>query len=276
MGLYLHGGYIGHSQRLSEPIAFVGGVSAGFASTTGQSQSLTALVGGLDAAPKKGDLVFVCWCSGGTTSYTLTVSGDNTGNYQVLGSGATTYSSDTYDVSMTVAYQIMGDTPDTSLTLSGGAAGQGGTVGIHVWRYVDEVNPIDVTSVFAKNTNSGLVNPGAITPVTPGCVVLAMGGAGHNVGAATGPFFASPEDAILTFFTQVGVGTTNDCTVGIGAYREWTSGSYDPGQFRLTVADSGSYSWTAATVVLRPEHPITGSTGVWSTQAKYNDSIRNL
>lgn len=272
MGVFRNGGYIGVSHRISEPIAFVGGKTfAGTSTVSIANLNINNLVGGLSSAPIKGDLVVVAFSAGSTADRAITVAGNNSGTYTQIAelySVATT----TYDTNLEVAYKVMGDTPDTSLsfTVTTAATSDAYAVAVHVWRFVDETTPLDVTSTTATASGSALANPPAITPVTPGSYVLPIAAAAHASGAQ---YFLSPEDAVVTFFSNGG-NSTNDVTVGIGAYREWTTGAYDPAAWRFSTTNPTSGSWAAVTVALRPKYNVNGSTGIWSLQAKYNDSER--
>ena len=274
MSLYINGGFLGHTQRLTEPIAFVGGITyAGGSTASITGINLSGLVGGLNSTPQKDDLVVVTLASASTANRTLTCSGNVTGTYNGAYTELYIASATTYDTNLETFYQFMGDTPDTSLTLTSTTASTSDAwaVVIQVWRFVDRVTPLDVSSTTATASSSGLADPPAITPVTQGTVILVVGAAAHALGATA--FFASPEDAQLTFFTTAG-NSTNDITVGMGSYREWTSGAYNPTAFRLTATNPTNGSWAAATIALRPEHPVTGASGVWNVRAKYQDSMR--
>jgi hypothetical protein len=179
----------------------------------------------------------------------------------------------TFDTNLGVYYKAMGDTPDTSITLIGGTSStaDAGAIAVHVWRYVDLTNPLDVTTTTAGSTSSAAADPPAITPVTPGAVIIPIGAGAHAQGTQ---YFASPEDAVLTFFTN-GANDTNDATVGIGAYREWTTGAYNPLAFRFSSATTTGSS-ASATLALRPRYRPVGASGVWNVKVKYNDSIRYL
>ncbi len=265
MSVFNNGGYVGISRRYIEPITFVGGKSIGGLGTTADIViSLTDLVGGIGTKPVKGDVVIVAFSTGSTVNRDLVIAG--------FTEIADLYADDTYDTNLAVAYKVMGDTPDTSVTLTGGSLNTADAyaVAIHVWRNVDPITPLDVTSTTATASNSGLANPPAITPVTQGAFVIVIGAAAHASGTH---YFASPESAVTTFFTA-GADDTNDATVGMGVYREWTSGAYDPAAFRLTVADSGSNSWAAVTMALRPRFNVNGSTGMWNVQSDFRAAKR--
>jgi len=272
MSIYNIGGFIGRSQRIREPITFVGGVSYSGSSTASISGiSLTSLVGGLDTQPSKDDLVVVAFASASTLNRTLSCSGDVSGTYSSAHTELYQAAITSYDTNLATYYQIMGDTSDSTLTLTSitASASDAWAVVIHVWRYVDPANPLDVASTTASASSTTSANPPAITPSTSGVVILAIGAAAVT---GLGLYFASSEDASLTFFTTWG-NSTNDIGIGMGSYKEWVSGSYDPTVFRPTITGT-SGSWAAATIALRPLYPPDRSSGIWSIKAKYNDSLR--
>jgi hypothetical protein len=135
-----------------------------------------------------------------------------------------------------------------TITLTGGSlsSSDAGAVAVQVWRGVDAVTPLDVTSTTATTTNSVLCDPPAITPITNGAIIISGGAGAHNEGA-DGTFSSSD----LTDFRTVGSNDTNDVTIGLG-YKIWTSGEFDPAQFTFSEADSTSFSSASVTLALRP------------------------
>lgn len=258
MAFLYNGGFLGISRRLSEPLTFVGGYTEAFAGqTTDRTISFTSLVGGIGTKPIKGDFVVLSYVTGSTTNRDMSayVAGSNfTVHQDLIAVGAT------YDTNLGVYYKFMGDTPDTSITLIGGTSStsDAGAVAVHVWRNVDPVTPLDATSTTATSTTSAAADPAAITPVTAGAYVLVIGAGAHASGTQ---YFASPEDAVTAFFTN-GANDTNDATIGVGVYREWVSGSYNPLAFRFSSATTTGSS-AAVTMALRPRFSALGSTGMW-------------
>ncbi len=223
-------------------IAYVGGYVDGFAGgTTDRTITLTSLTGGLASAPAGGDLVIVYFGTGSNTDRNLVVSG-----YTEV---AELYSNDVYDTNLVAAYKFMGGTPDTSVTLTGGtgSTSDGGAVAVQVWRNVNPVTPLDVTSTTATGINSVLCDPPAITPTTTGSIIVSGGAGAHDndEGAET---YSSSD---LTAFISDGSGDTNAVTIGLG-YKAWTSGSFNPAQFTFSAGDDTSFSWAAVTLALRP------------------------
>jgi len=221
------------------PIEYVGGYVEGFAGqTTDRIISLTSLTGGLASSPAAGDLVIVYFAAGGGADLALTVSG-----YTEV---VELYSNDQFDTNLVVAYKHL-SAADTSLTLTGGtiSSSAGGAVSVHVFRNVDPLLPLDVTSTTATGTNSARANPPSITPFTEGAWVVAGAGGGLQDPATT---YSSSD---LSGFNTAFGNDNNAALVGVGYY-EWTSGAFDPAQFTLGKADSTSYSWAAVTLALQP------------------------
>lgn len=223
-------------------IEYVGGYAA---IVTSSSSNVTVtfggnLTGGLASSASAGDLVVVYFAVGSTADVNLVIAG-----YTEV---ADLYINDTYDANLAVGYKVMGSTPDTTVTLTGGTLGtaNAGAIAIQVWRNVDPLLPLDVAAVTATSTNSAAANPPAITPVTSGAVIVAGGAAAHARGSVT---FSSSD--LSGFVTSGGANNTNDATVGLG-YATWTSGAFDPAAFTFNSTDSGQHSWAAVTLALRP------------------------
>lgn len=222
------------------PIQYVGGRTFTSAGTTTNLQvSLTSLTGGLASEPAAGDLVIVYFGTGSTVNRDLVVN-----FYTEI---AELYSNDTLDTNLAVAYRFMPDPANTTFILSGGSgsADDAVAVAVQVWRGVDTVTPLDVTSTTATGFNSVLCNPPAITPVTNDAVIVSGGAGAHAGGTQT---FSSSD---LTQFLSAGANDLNDATIGLGYYR-WTSGSFNPAAFTYSGTNSGVNSWAAVTLALRP------------------------
>jgi hypothetical protein len=222
-------------------IDYVGGYVQGFSGTTSNVViSLTSLTGGLASAPAAGDLVIVYFGTGSTVNRDLVVSG-----YTEI---IELYSNNSVDTNLAVARKFMGGVPDTSFTLTGGtgSTSDGGAVAVQVWRGVNAVTPLDVTRTFATVSDSVLCDPPAITPITPGAIIVSGGAGAHD---EDGVETYSSSD--LTAFISDGDNDANSVTVGLG-YHVWTSGSFNPAQFTFSGGDESSYSWAAVTLALRP------------------------
>lgn len=190
----------------------------------------------------KGDVVVVCW--GFTNPTDLTLSIGTTGYTKVCD----LFAVDTRSTNMAVAYKVMGDTPDTTVSLStSSAVGYPLLYAIHAWRGVNAATPLDVAATTATGSNFGRPDCPAITPVTAGAVVLACGLAGDG-GTTTAVFTAPTGMGNLSTFTAVG--TIAGADVGI-ASAVWAGGAYDPAAFGGG-SNSTSDSWCAATLALRP------------------------
>jgi len=226
-------------------IQYVGGYVDGFAGTTSNvTVPLTSLTGGLASAPAAGDLVVVYFGTGSTVNRNLVISG-----YNLI---ADLFAGSVYDTNLETAYKFMGATPDTSFTLTGGtlSTSDAGAVAVQVWRGVDQTTPFDVTLTASTGTNTVLCDPAAITPVTPGAVIIAGGAGAHNNGVgSSGIRTYSSSD--LTAFLSTGQNNTNQVTIGLG-YHVWTSGSFNPAQFTFSGTNSTNFSYVSVTLALRP------------------------
>lgn len=222
----------------SPGITYVGGKTMGVPDTAGfQTLSITGLTGGSDTAPAAGDIVIVAYATGYPTSNT---------DVQVTGYTeiADLYANDTIDTNFGAFYKIMGSTPDTTISVSPtGGSGEGGVVAIHVWRGVNSTTPLDVATTTATGLNSCLPNPPAITPVTSGAVIIAMGGSFLG-----GAVYQSSD---LSNFRSDIFGSLRVANVGIGS-KVWTGGTFDPAAWTFAGTDDTNYGWCACTIALRP------------------------
>jgi hypothetical protein len=246
-----------------ETLTYVGGRTQSGAGTTANiSVSLGSLTGGLDVSPQAGDLVVIAIEMCGTADKSYRISG-----YTQI---ADLYANDTEDSNLQVGYKFMGATPDTTATITGGTGSTADAYAlvVHVWRHVDPTTPIDVTPTTVTQIDTGIPNPPAITPVTPGAQILVAAGAAHTGGTDT--FGAT----YLANFRTVGGNDDNDATVGMGSIA-WTTGSYDPAAWTFSQTDSTAFSTNSVTFALRPEivdaepEPIFGNeknSGIWSLQ----------
>ena len=224
-------------------LSYVGGFKQGYTGTTADIVvPLTTLTGGTDSAPSADDIVVVCFSVGSTVALGIAIAG-----YTTIASGTP---SDTYDATLIAGYKLMGVTPDTSVTLTGGtiSTAAAGVVEVHVWRGVDLVTPIDVTTVTTTGINSGIPTPPPLTPITPGAIILAGAGNAHSRGTAT--FAAS----YLSNFLTIGADDTSDATGGLGSVA-WLSGTYTPAQWTWSGTPSSGFSRVAFTTALRPAVP---------------------
>lgn len=223
-------------------ISYVGGVTAGAAgSTTNITISLSGtLTGGSDSSPSAGDLVIVTIAVGHTNDAISTVV--VTADYTPL---TILNADDSRDIQLGVEYKFMGETPDTSVVISGSDnASDAIAYTVQVFRGVDQTTPMDVTPVPATGTNFGRPDPGPITPATTGAWIVINTGASNF--SATGFTYSEMTNVL----TSAGSDTT-DVIVGSGYYTAWSSGEFDPAA-DTTGSNSTNDSWAAYTLALRP------------------------
>lgn len=218
-------------------IQYVGGSTQTSTGTTSDiTVSLTSLTGGSGTAPIAGDFVVVYFGTGSTANRDL-----------VIGSGFTEltelYANSTFDANLVVAYKVMGSTPDTSFTITGGtlATADAGAIAVQVWRNVAQITAFTTATI----TTSVLCNPPAITPTIAGSVIVSGGAGAHDRGTQT---FSSSD---LTGFITAGGNSTNDVTIGIG-YNVWTSGAFDPAAFTFSSTNNSGFASASVTLVLAP------------------------
>ena len=145
-----------------------------------------------------------------------------------------------YDAS----WKIMGSTPDTSVTIKGSTdAGTPVIVLVQAWSGVDTTTPMDVAPVYAGM--NAPPDPGAITPVTAGAVVVAAGiaaGGAYLAVAPTGYTNLTANKLILSNFINAAM-----------ASKVWSgSGAEDPAAFTVGFPTSTGFAQGAFTFALRP------------------------
>ena len=222
-------------------IEYVGGTTATGASSD-YAVSLTSLSGGIASSPSEGDIVIV---NTGAASDGVDIDvGVTTSGYTEI---YELYEQDNTNSNSAVCWKIMGSSPDTSVTCKGsGSADNGATTAVHVWRNINQDNPIDVTTTTATGANGSQPNSPSITPITAGSVVLS---AGHTGGAADRGFSAAPTGYSNTLYIAT---DPSRCSTSVLASKFWSgSGAEDPGTWTYSTT-SGVDSWTAGTIVLRP------------------------
>lgn len=226
-------------------LQYVGGATATtVGATSGNSTiSLTSLTGGISSSAAAGDIVIAAYAGGAGGAVTFEIT-DGTNAYTLIAPQQYSNGS-TYDTNLRVAYKIMGSAPDTSVTFGPTKwENDAGAMAVHVWRGVDTTAPLDVTPTSATGTASSRPDAPAITPTTPGAIVIAVGGGA----AATGAVFTSSD---LSNFRTATSADTHDAMIGIGSYA-WSSGAFDPAKFGGGTTGMGD-SWAAVTLALRPE-----------------------
>lgn len=198
----------------------------------------TGLTGGLRSSVQAGDFILAFYANSQTvvqayninsTGYTATFTGTIRGN-------------DTNDANMVSHYKIA-TASDTSISYQGsGTLTEAAVMAVYVF---SGVSSLDVATTTATSNNSGLANPPAITPVSTGAWVVACGAFGNLSATAT------MNHPTLSNVASLTSDDSTDITIGVGT-TTWTSGALDLAAFTLSIADSNTYAWVAATVALRP------------------------
>lgn len=224
---------------------FVGSTS-GAGTSNGYTVSLNGtLTGGIASSPAEGDLVVVFSGFGNTASSAPAISGNSSGAY----TGATTaqHVNDTWDTEFRSFYQVMGATPDTTLTVTRTTnTAYGGATVVHVWRGVDTSSPFIGAATNASGTNTSLVNPPAYNPGVTDALIIA-GGAGTQ--ATTGAAFTG-FTGMSNFKTQKGDGSTSDIDVAMASYA-YAGVSFDPPTVSGGTGGNASSSWAGVTIAFR-------------------------
>jgi hypothetical protein len=212
-------------------ITYVGGTS-GTSTSDGYSVSLTSLSGGSDSSPQTGDIVivFTAYADNADSTASVSITGNNSGSYLGPDTGtaaATVYRDDTWDLVGRIGYQVMGATPDTSLTIGRvtDAVYGGGTV-VHVYRGQDATTPIPTSSIWTTTTNSSR-SFGAATGVASHDVLIFVGAGTQG---SSGSAFTVPAEVTSGVISINADGTTSDIGIMIG--------------YRTTTGSSGTSTWT--------------------------------
>lgn len=282
--IYDNGGFIGKTLDFGDTdryvitpevppnLQYVGGLVRSGVGTTSNFELADlgdgVLTGGIAATPSQGDLIVVALAFNvdDTKQISFRIRDDINVLYTQI---ADIYSVDTEEVQLQVGYKFHGASSE-SVRVSNNSSSGGGTADIdqayaaviHVWRGVDPSTPLDVAIQSQGFTNTGIPNPPAITPVTTGSVVLAIGASGHDGGVDT---FTSSD---LSNFRTAGGDDTHDVSIGMGSIA-WTGGAVDPAAFGWTQSNSSLYAAAAVTLALRPTFTpaVLGNqknSGIWS------------
>ena len=197
----------------------------------------------------EGDLVIVA--VGGATYSDMSI-GVLTGGYTEI---ADLYASDSRDANLSVSWKIMGEVPDTVISIQGITGGSTYyTLAIaEVWRGVDPLSPLDVTSTTASGIDSAIPDGAGITPVTLGAEVLVVGlgtSADTSITPPTGYSNAvsavNPNGVYSTLAT---------------ASKTWSgSGEEDPAAWTNWSTSTGD-SWAAVSIALKPDPVIVFNSG---------------
>jgi hypothetical protein len=236
LGTFLKGASSGPKTTISYVSEYTFSVTA----TTGFS--LTNISGGTIQA---GDFCVVFVGASFTSDLTITGTSSNMTSFNKV---LDIYANDTFDANLAV-FTGFASTSTAQIGLSGFGGGPTGVGLVAIWfRGVDPTTPLDVTRTTATGTNTIRVDPPAITPVTNGSVVV-FGGAG----AGAADTFSTTDSLIspLTGLVNASRSATNSVSCGVGA-SIWPGGAFNPVQFTFNETDSVQYSFTAATLALRP------------------------
>jgi hypothetical protein len=167
----------------------------------------------------------------------------NSAGWTLLGN---TSANSTCDSALYAWGKRMSSSPDTAISISlSGASADGRILVAQAYRGVDTTTALDVAVVTASNVNSRAANPGAVTPVTAGAIVVSIGGAAY-----LNPSVDMTEPALSDVLAHKGSGSTYSASMLIG-HQDWTSGALNPAAMTISGSVSGD-SWAAMTIALRP------------------------
>lgn len=204
------------------------------------TMSLTDLTGGLDAAPLDGDMVIVMAALADGTDYAMSIgTGYTLVGSELKGNGP--------GANLRVARKVMSGSPDTSVTIDFGVPSTACIAAARVYRSFDAASPLDVSATTAVGAgavgSSEATNPPAISPLTRGSIVLAIGAGGVGNGGYTN--FTSPD---LSNFLSASHASATPTLLGFGDAVWSGSGAVDPATFGGGWTNGG---WAALTMAIR-------------------------
>ena len=152
-----------------------------------------------------------------------------------------------------IAYKLMSLTPDSTVNIERVYNNRSAYV-VQAWRGVDTTNVFDVATPAEATGTTGDPNAPAITPVTVGALVIAIGMQDDDDSTlATITHPTGYTNGVSANTGQVPASTVNGTTVAM-ASKTWSSGVEDPSVWVM----SGTDYWAATTIALKP---ITGCSG---------------
>lgn len=204
------------------------------------TMSLTDLTGGLDAAPLDGDMVIVMAALADGIDYAMSIgTGYTLVGSELKGNGP--------GANLRVARKVMSGSPDTSVTIDFGVPSTACIAAARVYRSFDPSTPLDVSTTTAVGAGgagtAGSANPPAISPMTPGSLILAIGAGGVGSGGYTD--FSSSD---LSNFVTLSNPSATPTLLGFGDVVWGGGGAVDPAAF------GGGWSvggWAALTMAIR-------------------------
>lgn len=203
--------------------------------------SLTGLTEGIQSSPSKGDLVLVFVMYPRTSTLNITTSGF-TSTTQITGSG-----SSVQVLSSRFAHKVMGDTPDSQITITrtGANSTYGMVVLVEVVRGADITTPLDVDVVTSHSAGWGAnPNPGPITPVTAGSRIYAF--CASYAGRTDRPYTTSYAYNYYSIDNDIAEYT-------MFGYVDWLGGTLDlPSLGGGYAGYTSDYASVAYTIALRP------------------------
>lgn len=234
---------------------FVGSTTANGNGATSYAVSLNGtLTGGIASSPAEGDLVVVFFGTAGTATATYTATGNNSSTYQAT--TAVGYSNDTWDSIFRAMFQVMGATPDTSITITrANNTTYGGACVVHVWRGVDAASPyIGGLNASASNQNGAALNPPSYDPAVADALVIS-GGMGTFAPADTAGYTGFGS-VLSNNRTSYGNGTTADVGVIMGSAL-YGGSAIDPPIATGGNQANASSSWVGVTLGFRMQPDVT-------------------
>lgn len=229
--------------------------------------TITAPSGGANTyTVQPGDLMLLGFASGSSADRALAV--NSTGWTRI--DSKRYVNGTTYDVNMTMYWKVMGDTPDTTVQITGTLNNaDAGACTLFCFKGVDQSNPIDNVAWTSATGNSS-PTPASIDYVTPGSWPIQF------VALASASAIGGQLPGINWYYIRLTSNDTNSITTTMN-YSRSENIRFVPSSF-TNVTSSAVNSWGAYTLSLKPKYAPTTVTwtheaGTENTFADYTSSL---
>jgi hypothetical protein len=199
------------------------------------------------------DEVFVFVGTGGTSADRLM--GTSSSGWTSL--VTTIVQDDSQDANLLAFRKRMGATPDTTIDITSGnpsttTAGSTAVI-VVVLRNVDATTPVDVAAVAVGGIDSSYANPGSVTPVSSGVLLMAVSAIAF---APVGVTVVNPGLDMQRLNGIAGfAGQVNHVAMAVATKKVFTSGAFDPSIWDYRVdgvtQNINTSSWGAITLAIK-------------------------
>jgi hypothetical protein len=240
-------------------VEFIGYRGSSFAGTTSnQTVSISTVLNtsGGSVSVRPGDIVIVGYASASTSNQAINVV---TSGYTQIDTKRYVDGT-TYDVNMGMWYKVMGDTPDTSVVMTGTLnTADAGAIQVQVYRGIDQTNPIDGVT-FTSGTGTTLPQPLPLDYVMSGGLPIQF------VAMASVSTAGSLVPGINNYYVTYNANDTNSITSTMNHSVPDGVKRFIPSAFTGGPTAAAGNSWGAYTLNLKPRDNI-ANTYSWNHEA---------